>query len=51
MPRIHLYVVTIESIQEQGIELNPSIQKTVPYLCDENFYLVTQIQKKKMALA
>ncbi|WP_414521433.1 hypothetical protein, partial [Umezakia ovalisporum] len=48
MPRIHLYVVSIESIQEQGIELTSSIQKTVPYLCDEILYLVKQIQKKKM---
>jgi hydrogenase maturation protease len=51
MPRIHLYVVSIESIQEQGIELTSSIQKTVPYLCDEILYLVIQIQKKKMAVA
>lgn len=51
MPRIHLYVVSIESIQEQGIELTPSIEKTAPYLCDEILYLVKQIQKKKMAVA
>jgi hydrogenase maturation protease len=51
MPRIHLYVVSIESIQEQGIELTPSIQKTVPYLCEEILYLVKQIQKKKMVAA
>lgn len=50
MPRIHLYVVSIESIQDQGIELTPSIQKTVPYLIDEILYLIKQIQKKKMVL-
>lgn len=47
MPRIHLFVVSIESIQDQGIELTPSIQKTVPYLAEEILYLVKQIQKKK----
>lgn len=32
MPQIHLYVVSIASIQEQGIELTPHIQSVVPQL-------------------
>ncbi len=49
MPVIHLYVVSIETIQDQGIDLTPGIQQTVPYLADEILYLVKQIQKKKKA--
>jgi hydrogenase maturation protease len=47
MPVIHLFVVSIESIQQQGIELTPGIQKVVPYLAEEIIYLVRQLQKKK----
>lgn len=32
MPEIHLFVVSIESIQQQGIELTPEIQQIVPVL-------------------
>ncbi len=32
MPRIHLFVVSISSIQQQGIELTPSIRAILPDL-------------------
>jgi hydrogenase maturation protease len=32
MPDIHLFVVSIESLQQQGIELTPAIEKIMPEL-------------------
>lgn len=32
MPDIHLFVVSIESLQQQGIELTPAIEKIIPDL-------------------
>jgi hydrogenase maturation protease len=34
MPEIHLFVVSIESLQQQGIELTPEISGIVPKLLD-----------------
>lgn len=51
MPRIHLYVVSIASIQDQGIELTTGIQPIVPYLAEEILYKVQQLQKKTMQVA
>lgn len=42
MPEIHLFVVSIESIQQQGIELTPEIQQIVPVLKEK----VTKLAKK-----
>jgi hydrogenase maturation protease len=35
MPTIHLFVVSIESIQQQGIELTQAIAKAIPDLIQE----------------
>ena len=35
MPEIHLFVVSIESIQQQGIELTPEIEAVVPLIMDQ----------------
>ena len=40
MPEIDLFVVSIESIQQQGIELTPEVESIVPYLIDEVKYLL-----------
>jgi hydrogenase maturation protease len=32
MPEIHLFVVSIESLQQQGIELTPGIERIIPDL-------------------
>ena len=35
MPIIDLFVVSIESIQQQGIELTPEIEAVVPLIIDK----------------
>lgn len=46
MPKIDLFVVSIASIQDQGIELTPEIESAVPFLADEIKYL---LRKKGLA--
>ena len=45
MPVIHLFVVSIESLQQQGIELTHGIEKVVPDLIKEIKELVALIQQ------
>jgi len=45
MPVIHLFVVSIESLQQQGIELTDGIEKVVPDLIKEIKELVALIQQ------
>ena len=35
MPEIDLFVVSIESIQQQGIELTPDVRRVIPWLVEE----------------
>ena len=35
MPEIHLFVVSIESIQQQGITLTPEVESVVPLIIDK----------------
>lgn len=35
MPNINLFVVSIESIQQQGIELTPNIEAVTPLIIDQ----------------
>jgi len=42
MPHIYLFVVSIESIQQQGIELTPSIERAMPVLLQK----VTELAQK-----
>jgi hydrogenase maturation protease len=44
MPEMHLFVVSIESLQQQGIELTPEIKKIIPALIDEVLNLVQTIK-------
>jgi hydrogenase maturation protease len=40
MPQIDLFVVSIESVQQQGIELTREVESIVPYLIDEIKYML-----------
>jgi hydrogenase maturation protease len=44
MPDIHLFVVSIESLQQQGVELTPSIQKVIPALIEQIDELVFKLK-------
>ena len=46
MPEIYLFVVSIESIQQQGIELTPAIKKAIPMLVEKVIELANQLQEK-----
>jgi len=45
MPEIDLFVVSIESIQQQGIELTPAIKATIPLISAKVKLLVEQRRK------
>lgn len=47
MPEIDLFVVSIATIQDQGIELTPEIQNVLDFLIDEIKYL---LRKKGFAI-
>lgn len=47
MPQIDLFVVSIESIQQQGIELTPAIEAIVPQVIER---IYTLLEKKQVAL-
>ena len=46
MPNIHLFVVSIESLQQQGILLTDEIEAVVPDVMQKVKDLVTEIQKE-----
>lgn len=48
MPEIYLFVVSIESIQQQGILLTPVIEKTIPILIEQILELAEQLQDESM---
>lgn len=48
MPEIYLFVVSIESIQQQGILLTPTIEKTIPVLIEQVLELANQLQDESM---
>jgi hydrogenase maturation protease len=47
MPEIHLFVVSIESIQQQGIELTDPIKKILPQLKNQIRELVEKINERQ----
>lgn len=47
MPTIHLFVVSIESLQQQGIELTDEIERVVPDLINEIKLLVGSLSQNK----
>ncbi len=46
MPVIHLFVISIESLQQQGIELSDEIEKVVPAVMQKVSNLVLKIQEE-----
>jgi hydrogenase maturation protease len=49
MPEIDLFVVSIKTIQQQGIELTEELESVVPYLIDEVKYLLKKNYTMKTA--
>jgi len=47
MPEIDLFVVSIESIQQQGIELTPEVEKIIPVVIEEIRKLLLKITEKE----
>ena len=50
MPEIYLFVVSIESIQQQGILLTPAIEKTIPVLIEQVIELANKLQGESIQL-
>ncbi|MCX6300423.1 MAG: hydrogenase maturation protease [Bacteroidetes bacterium] len=50
MPNIHLFVVSIESIQQQGIKLTAPIEATMPILLNKIMELANQLQQAQSAV-
>lgn len=48
MPEIYLFVVSIESIQQQGIELTAAIENAIPNLIEKVLELANQLQEKSV---
>ena len=48
MPTIHLFVVSIESLQQQGIELTEEVENAIPSLIDQIKNLLGFIRGKKL---
>ncbi len=48
MPIIHLFVVSIQSLQQQGIELTEEVQEIIPTLIQKIKALVSAIQEEAM---
>jgi len=46
MPKIHLFVVSIESLQQQGIELTEEVEKVIPSLIDKIKNLLAFIEQE-----
>ena len=44
MPEIYLFVVSIDSIQQQGIQLSPAVEATIPFLISRISRLLQDIQ-------
>jgi hydrogenase maturation protease len=51
LPEIYLFFVSIASIQQQGIELTPVIEKTIPVLIERIIELANQLQEENSMLA
>ena len=47
MPAIHLFVVSIESLQQQGITLTPEVEKVIPDLLGRIKNLVKELAKEE----
>ena len=47
MPAIHLFVVSIESLQQQGITLTPEVEKVIPDLLGRIKNLVEELAEEE----
>jgi hydrogenase maturation protease len=50
MPSINLFVVSIESIQDQGIELSPAIASVLPVLIEKIYTLLITETRESIAV-
>lgn len=50
MPEIHLFVVSIESIQQQGIELTDDVRKILPQLKNQIRELVERLNERQLVV-
>lgn len=50
MPEIHLFVVSIESIQQQGIELTDDVKKILPQLKNQIRELVERLNERQLVV-
>ena len=50
MPEIHLFVVSIESIQQQGIELTDEVRKILPQLKNQIRELVQRLNERQLVV-
>lgn len=50
MPEIHLFVVSIETIQQQGIELTPEVEAVMPILEKKVRELVSSLQEQELVV-
>jgi hydrogenase maturation protease len=48
MPTIYLFVVSIESLQQQGIELTAELEAVVPAVMEKIKTLIADIQKEEI---
>ena len=48
MPTIHLFVVSIESLQQQGIELTAEVEAVVPTVIEKIKTLIFDLQKQEI---
>jgi hydrogenase maturation protease len=48
MPTIHLFVVSIESLQQQGIELTEEVEKVIPALIEQIKNLLVVIKQEDL---
>jgi hydrogenase maturation protease len=51
MPTIHLFVVSIESLQQQGIELSGEIEKVIPFVIEKIRELIAVLQTQALKKA
>jgi Ni,Fe-hydrogenase maturation factor len=49
MPDIRLFVVSIESIQQQGIEMTQEVKAVIPDLMQRVLQLAQEIEKEKIS--
>lgn len=51
LPEIHLFVVSIEFIQQQGVELTPEVEAAMPELLSQVTGLLVQLEKEMPAVS